>query len=215
MCAIVGSFNRQKLLELIELNSYRGSHSYSFSTLDQYGKLRIVTQALGTIKESEIVIPSGSYGIVHIQAPTTDAKTLSSIHPAIDVWWQETVPSRCLWHNGIIKANHIARMQKEQQSTEQWDTKLLLNDLRNGFEVLNNVDGSFSCLYYSSFWLYLFRNEISPMFIDDHMNISSTKFVGSKPTEPNTVFYMDTVSKALRPVYKFETVENPYYFGSN
>ena len=34
MCAIVGSFQLDKLKELIKLNSYRGSHSYSISFYD-------------------------------------------------------------------------------------------------------------------------------------------------------------------------------------
>ena len=34
MCAIVGSFNRDKFEELIELNTYRGNHSYSFAEYD-------------------------------------------------------------------------------------------------------------------------------------------------------------------------------------
>ena len=34
MCGIVGSFSKTKLKELIELNSYRGNHSYSLSEYD-------------------------------------------------------------------------------------------------------------------------------------------------------------------------------------
>jgi hypothetical protein len=60
--------------------------------------------------------------------------------------------------------------------------------------------------------LYLFRNEISPMFIDKQMNISSTKFEDSEETCPNVVFRMDLNYNNLINVGEFKTAENPYYF---
>ena len=59
--------------------------------------------------------------------------------------------------------------------------------------------------------LQLFRNEISPMFIDEDHNISSTKFEGSKPLEPNVIWEFHP-GKTLIGIGYFKTVENPYFF---
>lgn len=208
MCAIVGSFDREKLLELIELNSYRGSHSYSFSTIyPESGQLVLRQKALGTINPDHLNIPKDHYAIVHIQAPTTDAKDLDSIHPA------EENHESYLWHNGIIKANHVKVLQQKYGNDTSWDTRLLLRAVCTSWKELNTVDGSFSCLLYDHDTAYLFRNSISPMFYDGDLNISSTKFEGSLATPPNKVLKMDFSAKCLYTVEEFRTVENPYFFG--
>ena len=137
MCAIVGSFSKEKLIELIELNSYRGSHSFSFSTISPFSGLLVVRQkALGTINYDHIHIPPDQYAIVHIQAPTTDAKSLDSIHPA------EEDNAMYLWHNGIIKANHVKVLQAKYGNDTNWDTRLLLRAVCTSWNELNTVDGS-------------------------------------------------------------------------
>ena len=60
--------------------------------------------------------------------------------------------------------------------------------------------------------MYLFRNEISPMFVDKDLNISSTMFENSAETDPNVVFKIDFSYNKLVPKGKFQTVENPYFF---
>ena len=208
MCAIVGSFNIDKLKELIELNSYRGQHSHSVTYFDpKSNTASIAEQDLGPVNVSRIHIPDGSYCIVHVQAPTTDNKTKDSIHPAI-------FTRSFLWHNGILKTNQIQKLHYKHSWLKDWDTLLLLHEINSlGWEALNNIDGTFSCLMYKQSELFLFRNEISPMFVDSELNISSTRFEGSQATEPNTVLKMRFDSKLLDPVAKFRTVENPYYFG--
>jgi len=52
------------------------------------------------------------------------------------------------------------------------------------------------------------------MFIDDQLNISSTKFDGSKPTRPNLIFKMNFDEMVLEEEAEFKTKENPYYFGT-
>lgn len=209
MCAIVGSFNRDKLIELIELNSYRGSHSYSFSILNpKTGELEVRVKQLGTFQpdSSDCQLPEGYYGIVHIQAPTTDAKHIGDVHPAKEA-------NAHLWHNGIIKANHVKVLQSRYGVDTNWDTKLLLRAVLTSFNELNYMDGSFSCLLHDDNRAYLFRNDISPMFYDNNLNISSTKFERSISTPSNRVLVMDFVAKCLYNVCEFKTVENPYFFG--
>ena len=208
MCAIVGSFNKDKLIELIELNSYRGSHSYSFSTFDvESGTMVVRQKALGAINYDHINIPTNHhYAVVHIQAPTTEAKNTSTIHPAEE---EDTL----LWHNGIVKANHVKVLQSRFGNDTGWDTKLLLRAVNYSKDELNRVDGSFSCLWYACGGMYLFRNSISPMFYDANLNISSTKFEDSISTPANKILHMDFKTGALYNRYDFATVENPYFFG--
>jgi hypothetical protein len=53
MCAIVGSFDKDKLIELIKLNSYRGSHSFSVTMLDSI-RIRVVEKAFGEVDIDKI-----------------------------------------------------------------------------------------------------------------------------------------------------------------
>jgi hypothetical protein len=58
--------------------------------------------------------------------------------------------------------------------------------------------------------LQLFRNLISPMFIDDNHNISSTKFENSQSLPANIVWTFNPGEGIIRDGI-FNTVENPYY----
>jgi hypothetical protein len=223
MCAIIGSFDTTKLHELIKLNSYRGSHSYSFSLYDTYtGTLTLIKQGLGNIDLSLVEVPQRQYGVVHVQAPTTESNSINSIHPArmdlistfqVSKDVKHEVYEKCLWHNGILKEDVVKKLQ-EHSGDIKWDTMLMLLELyANGWYALDKLDGSFSCLYYATNNMYLFRNEISPMFIDDKLNVSSTKFESSKATEANKVLMMNFENKTASPIFSFKTVENPYFFG--
>jgi len=218
MCAIVGSRNVEKLIELVRLNSYRGFHSYSLSVYNYYsGILTIHKKRLGTINLDGFSLAPNEYAIVHIQAPTTDARTEDFIHPAVlNIDSQsDSNPDLALWHNGIIKAEIVKNNVDKYLSS--WDTMQILRALTqaNSFKVLNEFDGTFSCLLYNraDLSLKLFRNEISPMFIDDNLNISSTKFEGSRETVADNVIKLNFKNNSVILEDEFKTVENPYYFG--
>ena len=197
MCAIVGSFNKDKLKELFELNAYRGQLSYSLATFDEQTQLQVLMQDKGKMPEGFIdKFPANYFYIGHSQAPTTES---TSVHPA------GSSKGYLLWHNGIVK-------QKELNGYA-WDTQYILNGVTNyGWDFLSQVDGTFACAMYADYELYIFRNEISPLFVDNELNISSTKFENSKSLEPNKVFKIDVVNKQLIPIATFVTKENPYYF---
>jgi hypothetical protein len=194
-------------LELIELNSYRGSHSYSFSTINiTTGELTVRGKGQGALNSKHVQFNENEYAIVHIQAPTTNEKTFASIHPAEEA-------GAYLWHNGIIKAGHVKVLQSRYGVDTSWDTKLLLRAILSTFDELNYMDGSFSCLLHDSSRAYLFRNDISPMFYDKDLSISSTKFEGSIATPSNNLLCMDFNSRCLYNTgTSFRTAENPYYF---
>ena len=121
MCAIVGSFNKDKLIELIELNSYRGSHSYSISIYSR-NMLFSIRREIGKINYNDIFLIEGQYGIVHIQAPTTEAKDEVNIHPVRYKTSDRYYNWPALWHNGIIKASHVKEMQVKYGDDTDWDT---------------------------------------------------------------------------------------------
>lgn len=206
MCSIIGSFDKDTIVDLCELNAYRGQHSHSISYYDlEHNDFFMIEKSMGPIKYDKIDIPDNHYCIVHMQAPTTDVKNDFSIHPAM-------IDRDVLWHNGIIKAKEITRLQEKYHTDAEWDTYILLMHMMSE-GTPDCIDGTFSCLWYDSYRLYLFRNEISPMFIDDNFNISSTKFKNSHPTQPNCILLFEPGLKNIVPILHFNTVENPYYFG--
>ena len=214
MCAIFGSKDKDKFLELAELNQYRGNFAHS-TTVFQTGlfqhypdaeRVVHVTTNTGegefkdsiTMSEAEY---KTTYYLGHVQAPTTDSV---ETHPS-------NINGDLLWHNGIIKDYQVQEW-KQELGNRDWDTELLHRHLVLGGD-LDNVDGTFSCARYTKDNIFLFRNEISPLFYDDDMNISSTKFDDSLETESGVMYLMDLVKNNLEPMFRFETKENPYYFG--
>lgn len=205
MCSIIGSFSKERLHNLAGLNAYRGSHSHSVYAITQdsidyshrgYGLLNV--------PDHSVSHSDGRYFVAHQQAPTT--ADMTHMHPA-------QIGDDLLWHNGIIKEDEIERLQQMFGCKAKWDTYLLLKYIVHN-ENVNNIDGTFSCVMRLKNEWFIFRNEISPMFISDTGDISSTKFAGSTSIPPNIIFKMKILvdSIELIPYDEFVTVENPYYF---
>ena len=205
MCAIVGSFDVDKVKELVDLNAYRGQHSYSIAEyFPSDKKIVLHKRALGAFDISDVKF-NGGYVICHTQAPTTDARDLDNVHPS-------EFSDSYLWHNGIIKDKCVKELQETWKlKNVAWDTKLIHVDNKMGGS-LSDIDGTFSCLMFDKGELFLFRNKISPMFIDSDFNISSTKFEGAKKTDPEWVYAMDFKNYELVETAAFATKENPYFF---
>ena len=120
MCSIIGSYHQNKIVELIQLNAYRGQHSWSISYYNtMWNVMGNVVRGMGEIPYNLINIGIDEYCIVHMQAPTTSNKELDTVHPA-------QINYSLLWHNGIIKEKHVKKMQEELLTDESWDTKLIL-----------------------------------------------------------------------------------------
>lgn len=214
MCSIIASFDKNKIKELAALNSYRGQHSYSITVFERH-TFDVIYQSKGfgpLIVDNHNFVAEGAYIVAHQQAPTTDNKDIDSIHPA-------QIEHHMLWHNGIIKNKSVKELQQRLKSNTTWDTKLILQQLIS-IDNVDNIDGTFSCVWFNGTNLIAFRNDISPLFIDSKLNISSTKFEGSNSVLSNTMWLIDTslsqeqlhTPKGLYPIKSFETVENPYYF---
>ena len=197
MCAIVGSFSKETTIALFELNSYRGEISSSISSFNMNSELQQLNKYSGKFEKEYLDNHvDGMFYIGHSQAPTTNT---NNIHPS-------EIGEVLLWHNGIIKQNNLDK--------NVWDTEWLLQRIiTEGWSVLSKIDGSFACVLYRKNKLYLFRNEICPLFINDKLDISSTKFDNSKSLEPNTVFEVDLTDRTIHSIESFLTKENPYFFG--
>lgn len=204
MCAIIGSFNKEVLYDLYKLNSYRGTYSHSLTefTYKDEGpwtpasvKLHKMVNGKGELSKGLIDNASGEYFVAHSQAPTSE---ITNIHPAV-------YGDAMLWHNGIIKQKCIPE--------GSWDTAWLLENIINyGWSSLSRIDGTFACIMYNAGELFVFRNEISPLFVDNNLSFSSSKFEGGEPIQPNVVFRVDLYRKLMYDkVAFFDTFENPYY----
>ena len=214
MCSISASRNKEELLKLVELNRYRGEESHS-ATQFKYQKgegfqVRRQQKSYGPF-DINLLEKDWDYCIVHQQAPTskevnnTDLATGRFIHPAQN-------EKSFLWHNGIIK---------EGKFEGDWDTEwlfdLTLDDLKKSplkrFEAkISEADGTFACMMYHDNNIFVFRNEISPLF-SKGSTFSSTKFEDSIPVQPNTMWRLDYDIAVLEEKWKFSTKENPYHFG--
>lgn len=212
MCSIVISTDENEAKELVHLNKYRGTHSFSVTIIDE--NFRIVSQikSLGELDEDLIKIGDDQLVIIHQQAPTTSGKTQEFIHPDI-------IDNNHLWHNGIIKditCERIARsLVVDNAKLANWDTHLIHCQLVQTSN-LNNIDGSFALAFLKEHnYLRVARNEIAPLYMSKN-SLSSTKFKNSISIPPNIVYDLIMEDKSLylieEPEMKFETINNPYYF---
>lgn len=218
MCGIFCSFDASKFKELARLNQIRGNHSYSITEmgLSDFGiEIDLQHKEFGNFDPSFVMdVEKGEsvYFVGHVQAPTTAIRSLDSVHPA------ENEYGELLWHNGIIKATDISRLQKKHHSFNQWDTRLLLDELSsiNMVDNLSEVDGSFACIYFDGHGLFVFTNELCQLFVDESCNISSLQFPGSTRLPAGQIFEIDFRSKKMVAVesWTFLTKNLPYYFGA-
>lgn len=210
MCSIIGSFSKTKFKELVTLNQSRGSFSYSFMVFDTV-KNNIVSLNQDFGEFPQIILDSaeeGMYYIGHTQAPTGGLiKDLNRIHPAMR-------NNEFLFHNGIIKEKDVKRLQNEIETTEGWDSKLMLIEIQNTslLDTLNSIDGSFACVYFDSESVRIFRSSAGILFVDKDLNISSTKFDNSERIDKDTVFKLNFTDKLTMFENTFTSKSSPYFY---
>ncbi len=173
MCSIFGSFNRNKILELNELNKDRGNFAYSISTINN--QLNIIKQEFGELNPDDIP-KTNDYILCHRSAPTAGLiKNYNNIHPAM-------YKGHYLYHNGMLKNSTIRLLESRYNENYTWDTYAILKDIVKYqlINSLNYLDGSFACIYINDlFQVFIFRNQSSIIYYDEDLNISSTSFKDS------------------------------------
>ena len=213
MCSISASYYKSVLGDLVKQNLYRGSltHSYtSFDIRDDFSSMNTINRNNFPLDDIEkIRFVSGELNIVHTQAPTSKS---DRIQPAYAYDSSQHMPSY-LWHNGIILNEEISRLNKILGTDFDFDTDLLLYILDNNINLLSDIAGSFSCIYYREGALCVLRNEIAPLYYNKYGDMSSTEFKGSISLPPNKIFVvsMKDTKFTLTEVKSFKTKANPYY----
>jgi len=203
MCGIFCSKDKNKFIELAKANQYRGSDHHSITVFDNTLECVFSGTYDGLFNEQNIPeIESEVYYVGHVQAATS---LFSKIHPNEDEF-----TCNLLWHNGILKDEYMSLQE------EKWDTELinkLVSSKDNLSEKLSDLDGSFACVHYNhkDKQLFIFRNKLSPMFIDNDYNISSVKLNEFNKVEADTVILINPFSMIYNVECKFTTKNNPYY----
>jgi asparagine synthetase B (glutamine-hydrolysing) len=210
MCGIIGSFSKEKLSELLDLNASRGQFSHSLTTIDPDTLECNPLQKFGKFDKDLLRhVRDGKYMLAHIQAPTGGLiHDQSRIHPA-------TIKKYLLWHNGILKNKEIQRLNTKYSTNIQWDTKLLLHSIsRSGIiPTLKELDGAFACVLIEEYKSFkIFRNQTSPLYIGDNLDISSVEFEGSKMLPMNYVYNSNFKDKCFERRKPFLNQNTPYFF---
>lgn len=197
MCSIIGGFGNDVVSSLVALNSHRGTVSSSYTLFDERGYVLETCRFAGPLKN----IPTHSgYIVCHQQAPTSSASG-KNIHPS-------TISSSLLWHNGILKQHFLKKLQADTE----WDTHVLHKLIAHeGIQSVENVEGSFACLYHNEQELMMFRNSIAPLWYHG-ATISSVKFEHSNEIMPNTVYKLNFKARLWVEYSSFSNIEMPFYF---
>tara|TARA_R110001599_G_scaffold34323_1_gene109974 strand:+ start:97 stop:732 length:636 start_codon:yes stop_codon:yes gene_type:complete len=211
MCGIIGSFSKNKIIELSKINSTRGNKTFSLSVLNVDCEILRCVKVIGNFSESvfneiDNLHNQELYYILHIQSPTKVTKiTTQTIHPAI-------YDDNYLWHNGMIIERNMNIIKEKYSYDSNWDTGLILKMVTEGIDTLEEIEGSFGCLLLKDNNFYIFRNNIVPMYYDDDLNISSTEFENSTKLNSNIVYDIDLKNKKLNYFKQFKNEHNPYKF---
>lgn len=217
MCGIFATADPIKLENLFNLNYKRGQRGFSQNGFSFFDGNSLVWEARNESKRLEIDPKFLSdFNICHVVAPTGE----SHFHPAIrEAQEHESEGFTALWHNGILKADTISEYARTDAEAE-WDTQLLVNRLHylntpeETSEFLSSLEGSFACLLIKDSQLFVFRNNLVPLYWDNLMNFSSVKFSFSNLLAPGVVFHVDFEQRKLVDTgIHFTTKNDPYNLG--
>lgn len=203
MCSIVGSFSKDTFIELLNLNRYRGAFSHSLTLFRD--KETLVFKGFGEFNLALLDnVEPGDYLLGHCQAPTNGlVRDYDRIHPCV-------TDNVKLLHNGIIKKQEVDRLNEQLNTKYSWDTQVLCDLVGDSFQKLSEVEGSFACACIKKDELFLFRNAIAPLYLDNLSNISSTKIPNSAMILHNTVYVLQ--NGIFVAAETFNNTHNPYYF---
>lgn len=208
MNTIIGSFSKDKIIEIAELNPPGAvAHSVSCYDIENRG-LFSINRGRGKLKYKMLDSDPSFYKILFLQygedkhiQPTTDYDIYPSESP------RDNFYEHALWFKGELKPKEIEKLQFEEDTKDDWGPDLLLKHVVR-YEAPVDVDGSFACVYCDGKDLFIFRNEFESMFIDQDMNISTVAFSGSTTTSANKMFKLDFKKKGLKQVDEFATVRH-------
>jgi len=165
-----------------------------------YEQLKLANSDRGLIYSHDNIVAKGEFMVGHILQATNPIEQHS--HPSI-------IGDTKLWHNGLIKKRFMT-----QHGYSGWDTALLHKLVMGHFEqkqTLNDVDGSFACVYYDGSSLYFFRNQMSPLFVSDNhtapLALSSVRTILTPNSVPSGVVYEITSETSYEVASTFTTTD--------
>lgn len=218
MCGLFASADPIKLENLFNLNYKRGQKGVSQNGFSFFDDNALIWESRNESKRLEIDPKFLSeFNIFHVVAPTTAEL---NFHPAVrEAQDHESEGFTALWHNGILKQDTIDNLRKNDDDPT-WDTQLLVNrlhyldDEEETREFLESLDGSFACFLLKNSQLFIFRNQLSPLFFDNMLNFSSVKFGFCQPVPAGVVWFVDFEKRQLVDSgIHFETKNDPYNLG--
>ena len=200
MCSIIGSFSKQKIIDLITLNQHRGDFAYSITYFDILTH-QVIEQKkeFGLFDIKKIKDYSSSiYYICHLQLPTNGlSKNIDRIHPTKE-------DNSFLFHNGILKPSAIKYIQHKFKTDISFDTQLL-HKLLPDWAELNYLEGLFACLYIQQKNINIFRTKHAKLYIDNELTISSERFNDSKCINYDTIYSLNLKNRDIKIVNHFQT----------
>lgn len=212
MCAIVGSFDPQKILELIDHNSYRGNFSWSFTGIDSNQLVQVSKKGFGEFNtELFLQLSEGKdlYWVCHVQAPTGGlVNETDRIHPV-------TLGYQRLWHNGVIKMKWIEQAALKSGNVDLFDTLQMAYQIKREplEKALEDIDGSFACVLHTfGESLKIFKNTASPLFCYG-TDISSVKVGNMEKIESGVIYNIDIENREVVVDSEFTNVNKPFFFG--
>jgi len=201
MCAIIGSFNKKTVVDLIEKNQHRGRLAYSISLYNtENGKVK-TKYSVGEFdpKVFEKMKIDGCYIICHLQSPTGDYSINENrTHPSI------MENNSYLWHNGILMPTTIQMIQQKLKVLSEFDTHLLHQWIVSN-EKLDEIEGSFACVFMVNNSMKIFRSKHAKLYVDKNMTISSEYFEDSKCINADRIYAMNLANESLAIESYFKT----------
>jgi glutamine phosphoribosylpyrophosphate amidotransferase len=195
MCAIIGSFNKKTVIDLIEKNQHRGRVAYSISLFNLEDSLVTAEYGNGEFDAAylENMKIDGCYIVCHLQSPTgIGDPDGNSVHPNII---NNTQQNSYLWHNGILMPSAMQMLQ-QKFCNSTFDT-FLLHQWLAGNGSLDDIEGSFACVFIVNGSVKLFRSKHAKLYIDENMTISSEYFEGSKCINADRIYEMNFTDNSL------------------
>ena len=201
---IIGSFSKPKILELIDANKIPDCYAHSVGIFEiETGRMLSVNRGYGDVDCDKLYDGGFAYYTIIWRQPTNVGRNLQ---PATMMADRHSYYELNLWHIGNLTPNAVKRLQHDEDNIERWDTQLFIKHLcRFGAPV--DIEGSFACVYCDDIDLFVFRNELENMYIDNDMNICSNVFPDSFVVSQNKVWKFDWKKKQINSVEEFQTVK--------
>jgi len=203
MCAIIASFNKQKVLELVRQNQHRGRIAYSIALYGDDSGINHIKYGEGEFDEKILTSmdTKGKYIICHLQSPTSVIeKEEEKVHPSV---LGSDDDRSYLWHNGILMPSSISKLQ-DLYGDSTFDTHLLHHWLLKQGK-LDAIEGSFACVYVKEKGVEIFRSKHAKLYIDAELTISSERFAASKCINDDRIYVLDIPNRGMKVKSYFTT----------